>query len=140
MNMTNRLEDAKIDVKLKLAVLWVSVMFLYIYADYFGLHIPGHIEDIIAGEVAGSQITDVWLLAVSIFMMIPSLMICLSLILNAKVNRMTNIILGIFNIGLVLISGFTGETWPFFMLFSFVEAVLLSLIVWYAWKWPTQEG
>jgi hypothetical protein len=136
---SGRLEDVKINVKIKLSAIWATVLSLYIYADYFGLYTPGHLEDIIAGEVAGSQITDAWLLAVSVFMIIPSLMIFLSLILEAKINRLTNILLGAFNIILILISGFTGETWPFFMLFSFIETLLLSLLVWYAWKWPTQE-
>ena len=35
------LQDSTIDVKIKLAALWTSVMFLYIYADYFGLYVPG---------------------------------------------------------------------------------------------------
>ena len=34
------LEDFKINVKIKLAVLWTSVMFCYIYEDYFELYVP----------------------------------------------------------------------------------------------------
>jgi len=33
----NVLEDIKVSLKLKLAVLWASLMFLYIYVDYFHL-------------------------------------------------------------------------------------------------------
>jgi hypothetical protein len=137
--MTTRLEDVPINVKIKLAALWATIMSLYIYADYFGLFLPGHIEELIGGHVAGIPIDDVFLLVVSILMIIPSLMIFLSLTLKAQVNRWTNIILGIFNAGLTLVSGFTGDLWPFFMLYSFVEAVLCALIVWYAWNWPKQE-
>jgi len=42
------LEDIKVNVKLKLAALWASFMFLYIYVDYFHLYMPGSVEDILA--------------------------------------------------------------------------------------------
>ncbi len=129
--MNNSLENLKVNVRLKLSGLLISVIFLYIYADYFGLHIPRHLEGIMSREVTGFLITDVWLSTVSILMIIPSLIIFLSLILILKVNHGVNIVIGLFNIGLTFISGFTGETWPFFMLFSFIEAVLLALIVWF---------
>jgi hypothetical protein len=34
-NTTRALEDVKVNVKLKLAALWASFMFLYIYVDYW---------------------------------------------------------------------------------------------------------
>ncbi|MFW9854459.1 MAG: DUF6326 family protein [Candidatus Thorarchaeota archaeon] len=76
---------------------------------------------------------------VSILMIIPRPMIFLSLTLKAPVNRLTNITLGILNAGIALISGFTGDLLPFFMLYSFVEVLLLAPIVWYAWSWPLQD-
>ncbi len=135
------LEDPKINIKIKLAGLWASVMFIFIYVDYFGLYIPGFIEQIIAGEVGhtGIEITQVFLLAVIILMIIPSLMIFLSLALPAKANRLTNIIASIFKI-IVVVGGLIGESWAFYIFASIVELVLLSLIVWYAWKWPKQEA
>jgi hypothetical protein len=135
------LEDPKINIKIKLAGLWASMLFLFIYVDYFGLFIPGVMEKIIEGEVAhtGIQITQVFLLAVIILMMIPSLMIFLSLALPAKANRWTNIIVGIFNI-VVGVAGLIGETWAYYIFATIVEVVLLLLIVWYAWKWPKQEA
>ncbi len=138
---TRILEDIKVNVKFKIAGLWASVLFLFIYVDYFGLFIPGVMEKIIEGEVAhtGIQVTQVFLLAVIILMMIPSLMIFLSLALNAKANRLTNIIIGIFNI-VVVTAGLIGESWVFYIFATVVEIVLLSLIVWYAWKWPKEEA
>jgi len=38
------LQDAEIDVKLKLSALWTSVMFCYLYADYFGLFVPAEMQ------------------------------------------------------------------------------------------------
>ena len=132
------LEDVKINVKIKLLALWAAVMFIYLYVDIFGFYRSGLIEEIIAGEVAGIQITQVFLLGALILMIIPSLMVFLSLALPAKVNRWTNIIVGIAYIVVVL--GFLiGESYAFYIFGSIVEAVLLLLVVWYAWKWPTQE-
>jgi heme/copper-type cytochrome/quinol oxidase subunit 4 len=135
------LKDPKINIKIKLAGLWASVMFIFIYVDYFALYIPGVMEKIAEGEVAhtGIEITQVFLLAVIILMIIPSLMIFLSLVLKAKANRLTNIIASIFKI-VVVVGALIGEIWIYYIFASIVELVLLSLIVWYAWKWPVQEA
>jgi len=139
--MANRLEDVKINVKIKLSVLWAALMFMYIYTDIVGFYLPGHIENVIAGEIGGFQITQVFLLGTMIVMTIPSLMVFLSLTLKAKVNRWVNIILGILYTGLALFVILPIEdAWAFGIFATIVEVVLLSLIVWHAWKWPTQEG
>ena len=134
------LEDVKINVKTRLSALWVTVMFLFVYVDIFGKYEKGHIENAIAGKVAGFQITQAWLLSVIILMAIPSLMVFLSIALKAKVNRWTNIIVGILQIVVVLSSIFIGEPWAYYIFGSIVEVVLLALIIWYAWKWPKQES
>ena len=136
---TAELEDVKINVKVKLSALWVAVMFLYLYVDYFTLYIPGHIEDILAGIVWKFQITQTWALSAMILMTIPIIMILLSLTLKAKANRWTNIIVGILHI-LLAIANVIGETWAFYIFGTIAEIVLLSLIVWNAWKWPKQEA
>ncbi len=137
---TRILEDVNVNVKIKLAALWAASMFLYIYVDHFYLFVPGTIENVIAGEIGlGIQVSQVALLAMLILMMIPSLMIFLSLVLKPKANRWTNIIVGILKFAAVL-AGAIGESWAFYIFASIVEIVLLSLIVWYAWKWPKQEA
>jgi hypothetical protein len=132
------LEDVKINIKIKLSALWIAVNILYIYVDVYSFYKPGIIEDAIAGKVWTFQITQVWLLGVIILQTIPSLMVFLSLILPAKANRWTSIIVGIFEIVYVL-GGAIGESWIYYIFASIVEVVLLLLIVLYAWKWPTQE-
>ena len=135
---TTIMEDVKINVKIKLSALWVAVLFLYIYVDYFTLYIPGHIEDILAGIVWKFQITQTWALSAMILMTIPIIMIFLSLTLKAKANRWTNIIVGILYI-FVAIGNVIGEFWAFYIFGNIVEVLLLLLIVGYAWKWPKQE-
>ena len=134
------LEDVKINVKIKLSVLWAALMFLFLYVDYFGLYVPGYLEDVIAGKMGPFPTTQVALLAATTFMIIPSLMVFLSLILKPKANRWTNIIVGILFIVSQLSSNFVGEPWAYYIFASIVEVVLLSLIIGYAWKWPKQEA
>ncbi len=59
----NALEEIKVSVKLKLAALWASLMFLIIYLDYFHLYMPSKIEDIQTGRVFEFDITQGFLLA-----------------------------------------------------------------------------
>jgi hypothetical protein len=140
MNLPQRpLEDIKVNVKLKLATLWASFMFLYIYVDYFHLYMPGSIEDILAGKVFVFDITQVFLLIAMIFVIIPALMIFLSVALPAKVNRWTNIILATVYIPYMLFN-LAGEAWVHMYFAAVVEVVLLLLIISYAWKWPKQEA
>ena len=81
------LEDVKIPVKLKLSALWAATLFLYAYGDIFGFFRPDVIESVKAGEIAGFQINQVFLLAVSIYILIPSAMVFLTLVLKPEVNR-----------------------------------------------------
>ena len=134
------LEDVKVNVKIKLSALWASVMFLFAYVDIMGKYEPGHLEDAIAGKVAGFQITQGWLLGVTIMMAIPSLMVFLSVALKPNVNRWVNIVVAIFKIIVVVGSLFIGVPWGYYIFGSILELFLLSLIVWNAVKWPKQEG
>jgi hypothetical protein len=134
------LEDVKINVKIKLSVLWIALMFFYLYNDVLTFFRRDHVEEILTGEIAGIQITPAFMLAAAILMSIPILMTFLSLALPARVNRPINIIVGIFHI-VVLFGSFAGpgELWAYFALYMIFEGVLIALIVWYAWKWPIQE-
>jgi sulfite exporter TauE/SafE len=133
------LEDMKINVKIKLAALWTAVMFCYTYADILAHMRSDIIEGFLAGEVGGVQITQETLLGSAILMMIPIVMIFLSLTLKAKANRWANIILGVVYIGVDLTTLLTPTEWVYYYIFAIAEAVLLALIVWYAWTWPKQE-
>jgi len=136
---TAELEDVKINVKIKLAALWATSMFLFIYVDYFYLRVPGQIEEILAGKMGPYPTTQASLMLAMILMMIPSLMIFLSVALKAKWNRWTNIIVSILKIVTLLVF-VIGESWAFYIFTTIVEVVLLLLIVWYAGMWPKQEA
>ena len=136
--LQNALEDIKVSLKVKLATLWASLMFLIIYIDYFALYMPGKIEDILKGKVFVFDITQGFLLAALISLTIPALMIFLSVALPAIVNRRANIIIAAVFIPYTLFN-LTGEVWMHMVFGAGVEVVLLYLIIRYAWKWPRTE-
>lgn len=129
------LEDMKVGLKQKLATLWASFMFLYIYVDYFALYMPGKMEQILKAKVFVFNITQGFLLAALASVTIPALMIFLSVALPAKINRWANIIIATVYVPYSLFN-LSGETWMHMVFGAVVEVVLLCLIIRYAWKWP----
>jgi hypothetical protein len=132
------LEDVKIPVKLKLSALWAATLFLYAYGDIFSFFRPEVIESVKAGKISGFQINQVFLLAVSIYILIPSAMVFLSLVLKPEVNRWANLIISVAYFATIVLSAI-GETWAYYIFLSLAEAVLTLLIAWHAWKWPQQQ-
>jgi hypothetical protein len=137
---TRTLADVKIDVKIKLSALWVTLMLFYIYADILGFYSPGIIEKVVSGEIGGVQITEGFLLVMAIWMAIPSAMVFLSLTLKASANRWVNTIVGIVSMVVLGATFFAGEVSPRYTFQAVVEGMLIVLIVWHAWRWPRLES
>src|SRR6476659_10873951 len=139
MNHANKLEDLKVNVKIKLAALWTSVMFCYIYEDYFELYVPKRVERIISGESLLN--TPQKLFAASWVLIIPALMIFLSILLKPKLSRLFNIIFGTCYTALMvwIASNYSDKWLTFAVVFAIVESIITVIIVWYAWKWPRQN-
>ena len=138
MAITNSsLEEVRIGVRLKISALWIAMLFLYAYGDIFGFFRRGVIEDVIAGEISGIEITQTFLFAVSVYIAIASAMVFLSLVLMTRLNRWVNIVLPILYIVSIAVSTI-GEDWAYYYFLSIAESSLLLLIIWYAWTWPKQ--
>ncbi len=137
--VTNELADFKINVKFKLSALWASVMFCYIYGDYFALYPHDQIQELINGKTRLDE--PMKLFAASILMTIPSIMIFLSLVLKPTINRLLNLIFGaIFTAIMVLIAvNSLSSWWTFYVFLAIVESSITLLIVWQAWNWPKQK-
>lgn len=134
------LENPKVNIKIKLAALWASVTFCYLYGDYFELYTPGKIDSLITGDNVMDSPTT--LLIASIILAIPSVMVALSVFLKPKLNRIINIIFGIlFTIMMVYIGIVSTNEWYLFYVFlAFVESIITAIIVWQAWNWPKSES
>ena len=114
---------------------------MYLYNDVLSFFRQDTIEEVLTGEVGGIEITQTFLLGGAILMAIPIFMVFLSLVLPAKVNRPTNIIVGIFHAVVLLITLLVpGEIWANYALYMILEAVFIALIVWHALRWPTLEA
>lgn len=134
------MKDYVINIKIKLAALWTSVTFLYIYGDYFELYAPGKVDSLITGENNLSSPT--LLLIASIILAIPSLMIFLSLILKPNLNKWLNIVFGLlFTLMMLLIAFLSLTPWySFYVFYAVLESILTATIVWYAFKWPGENN
>jgi hypothetical protein len=129
------LHDAPVPVRLKLAALWTSMMFLYVYVDIFTLFKPGTVSDILEGRVWEFDITPTWAFSAMVLLAIPSLMVALSVLLPARAARWSNVVVGALYIP-VSAGNVIGETWAYFYLGAALEVALLVLIIRYAWTWP----
>lgn len=138
MHQQNHLAEFSVNIRLKLAGLWTGLMFLYIYVDYLHLYMPGSLADISAGKVFTFQISQTFLLVTMVSMAIPALMICLSIALQAKVNRIANIAVATLYIPYTLFN-LAGEAWVHMVFGAAVEVALLLLIIRDASKWPRVE-
>lgn len=130
--------DFTVNVRMKISALWTSVMFCYIYADYFGLYVPGKLQGILEGKMAPlGPTTQTVLVGTSAMLAIPSVMIFLSLVLSPQLNRWANIVLGALY-SLIILA--TMWSWAFYIFYGVIEVSLTGLIVGYAWKWPRREA
>lgn len=133
------LEDFKINVKIKLAVLWTSVTFLYIYGDYFELYVPTKLSGMMDGNSNLNNPVNLFL--ASLLLAIPSLMICLSILLKPSLNKWLNMVFGLFFTAIMLLIAVTSisEWRAFYIFYAIVESIFTSIIVWTAFNWPKQN-
>ncbi|SNT12281.1 hypothetical protein SAMN05421640_2378 [Ekhidna lutea] len=130
------LDNPKINIKIKLSALWASLVFCFLYGDYFELYTPGKVDSLLTGNnVLDSPMT---LLIASVILSIPSLMVALSVLLNAKLSRILNIVFGTLFTLMMLLIGINSMTpwYSFYVFLAFLESLITIVIIWLAWKWP----
>lgn len=136
IRMNSIKKTTEIDMKARLSTLWIFVMFNMVFADILSFMNPGFLKELMTGYAGEIQITQGLLLVFAIVLEIPIAMIFLSRALKYGANRWANIIAGVITIAFVIGGGSTDLHYIFF---AAVEVVCMSLIVWYAWKWPNPE-
>ena len=129
-----KFEPAKVNVRMKISALWTAMLFVFAYVDIFSLYRADFRADIEAGTIGGFTVDQSFLLATTIYIVIPSLMVFATLVLRPRDNRIANLALSsVF--ALTIIAGARGE-WNYYVLGSAIEVALLAAIGWYAWTWP----
>lgn len=135
---SNPLEDFKINTKIKLSLLWTAVTLIYLYGDYFELYVPQKTQGLVTGDNLLNSPMNLFLAAV--LLAIPAVMVVLSILLKPSLNRLLNIIFGLFFTAIMLLIAFTSiEPWrAFYVFYAILESTITALIFWYAIKWPKQ--
>jgi uncharacterized protein DUF6326 len=138
-DMTQKTDETEfapfeVNIRVKISALWTAMLFVFAYVDIFSLYRPDFRADVEAGVVGGFTVNQTFLLATTIYVVIPSLMIFGSLVLRPRINRLVNISLSIIY-ALTIIAGAVGE-WNYYLLGSAIEVVLLVAVFHYARSWP----
>ncbi|EZH72130.1 hypothetical protein ATO12_24650 [Aquimarina atlantica] len=131
-------ENPKVNIRIKLAALWTSLMFLYIYGDYFELYIPNKVDSLLKGTELLD--TPIKLFIASFSLVIPAAMISANVFLKPKICRILNIIFGILlTIIVVIVGSFSLTKWySFYAFYAALEAIITLIIIKLAWKWPKE--
>jgi hypothetical protein len=133
IEMNTQKSTVGIDPRLKLSLLWIFVIVNMAYADILSLLDP---TSPIREAMAGAPLPAGGLIAGAILMETSIAMIILPWILNYKVNRWVNIVIGALNI-LAIATGGHGSYYAFF---ATVEIACILLIIWFSWKWISPEA
>jgi hypothetical protein len=136
MIKTDKLEDFKVNIKIKLSALWAGVTLCYLYCDYFELYVPDKVEGLINGRNLLNSPTKLFIAAV--VLAVPAVMVFLSILLKPIVSKWLNIVVGIIFTAMMVLIAFTySEVWyTFYLFYAILESLITAVIVWYAWKWP----
>ena len=134
--MPTKLEDFKVNIRIRLSALWTAVMFCYLYGDYFELYVPKKVEGLLSGQ--NMLDSPMKLFTATIILTVPALMIFLCVLLRPALTKWLNIIVGVFFTIFTLLVGISSiAEWRIFYVFlSFTESILTAAAVLIALKWP----
>ncbi len=124
----------KLDVRVKLSLLWIIVMLNMAFADILSLYVPGIHEEL--ASFAGDIPITYLMLFGAVKIQIPIFMIFLSRVLKHKANRLANIIASITTI-IFVVGG--GTLMPHYIFIATIEVACMLAIIWSAWKWRKAE-
>ena len=130
-----QLQSFSAPTPLKLAALWTSLMFLYVYGDYFHMYSPGKLDAMAAGKLGPFDAPgEVGVALISMMMVIPALMIALSLLLPASLSKWLNVVFGMVY---AVILGLTLPGAPlFYLAYGAIEIPVSLSIMLTALFWP----
>ena len=133
---TKQYQDVPVSTKHILSALWVATLFVFAYVDIFGFFRADVLNAALEGEITttGLAANQTFFLATTLYILLPSLMVVLSLTLRPKANRVLNIVLSLVYT-LTIVGSCIGETWTYYLIGSAVEVLLLLFVARTAWTW-----
>jgi hypothetical protein len=134
MSTGTAFEPFPVNVRIKISALWTAMLFVFAYVDIFSIFRPDFRAEIEAGEVGGFTVNGSFLLATTVYVVIPALMVFGALVLRPRLARIANITLSIVYAPTIIV-GAVGE-WGYYILGSAIEVALLVAVVYQAWTGP----
>ena len=136
--MKQVLQENKINIRLKISFLWMGMMMLYIYNDFFHLFPPDSLQKIMDGNMGPLTISQLNLFMAALLMAIPVILSVVTLYFSSKTIRVINIVFGVLytfvNIGNII-----GETWIFYIFLGIIQVGITLAIVGSSLKWPKMK-
>ena len=129
---------SSVDTRLKIAALWTAMLFVFAYVDLFSLYRPDVRADLEAGRLFAFDVSQTFLFFTTLYIVFPSLMIYLALVMPRGINRLLNVALAA--VYAVTIVGSALGEWAYYVLGSAVELALLGAVVYHAWTWRETVG
>ncbi len=123
-----------LDIRLRLSALWVAMVFVFAYVDLFALYRPDVRAALEDGKIFAFDISQTALFGMTLYIIIPSLMVYLTLVMGRHLSRIVNITVAAIY-ALTIVGGAVGE-WSYYILGSIVEVLLLAVVIHHAWTWP----
>ena len=135
MNANQKL--ISMDMKAKLSTMWIFVLLNIVFRDIHELFRAGFLEEMMTGTVNGVQLTEEFMLVAGVLFEIPIAMVLFARVLEYRTNRWANIIASVVTIGFIFFNGAQDldDLW-----FYAIGVATLLFIIWYAWRWSTQDA
>ena len=131
--------------KARLSVLWLTMAVGTVSAMFLALLAPDRIENVMAGQWGGMELSEGTMVVYALFFIIPMVVAILCLTLSGSANRWMNFILGILWVAwfiyeivyhVTMIAMVPIAAW----LMIIVGTIIAVYIVYFAWKLPKQES
>ena len=121
-----------------LSTLWIFVILNIFARDFHELARPGMLEQVMSGVVDGVTITPGMMLLGGIMIEIYLVMVVLSQVLNYRINRCVNMIVGLIAIAIVVVNNLSPDLDNIF--FMIIEIIALVAIIRIAWRWKIETA
>ncbi len=132
----SQFEPLGVNARVKISALWASMLFVFLYVDLFSLYRADVRADLAAGELGGFTIGQGFLVGITAYVVVPSLMVFATLVLPPQACRVANIGLGSLYALTIIVGAVDERSQVYYVVGSALEVVLLAAIVSYAWRWP----
>ena len=127
-----------IDIRLKIAALWTATLLIFGYVDLFSLYRSDVRADLDAGRLFAFDVSQTFLFFTTLYIVLPSLMIYLTLVLPRGTSRVLNIALAAVY-AVTIVGSAVGEGATFWWVAP-LRPCFSAPVVYHAWTWRAPVG